>query len=146
MCWILATLKCDIDLTFFFLLSYSILVFNIFKSFKNVQEINFNSLKKDNFNIRLLINLITIIGIPPFLGFFLKVILVYVILEKLTSVVIVLVTARIIALTIYVRPLYIIINNYSNNFTKISNKKYNYYLFSTYNSGLNIIALLIIFI
>nr|QSD57218.1 NADH dehydrogenase subunit 2 [Tachypleus gigas] len=127
MAWILASMLFSKTLWMIYLLIYSILIFSIIYNFLflNIFHINqiFTNLNK-NFNMLIIMNFFSLGGLPPFLGFLPKwLIMIQLIQNNMMFMIFVLISSTLINLYFYTRISYSSILMYNNNNKWMKTKK-----------------------
>nr|YP_009987880.1 NADH dehydrogenase subunit 2 [Tachypleus gigas]QNL17501.1 NADH dehydrogenase subunit 2 [Tachypleus gigas] len=127
MAWILTSMLFSKTLWMIYLLIYSILIFSIIYNFLflNIFHINqiFTNLNK-NFNMLIIMNFFSLGGLPPFLGFLPKwLIMIQLIQNNMMFMIFVLISSTLINLYFYTRISYSSILMYNNNNKWMKTKK-----------------------
>nr|WKW95277.1 NADH dehydrogenase subunit 2 [Ixodes pacificus] len=113
--WMMALIFCNQNFWILYLMIYSIILSKIIKTFKknyNFSIFNFNSMKLTFLNKITMISLfLSLGGMPPFLGFFMKWISVILMIKNFPMIMLILIPSSLINLFFYIRILYPIFLN-----------------------------------
>lgn len=138
--WIIIAIIISKNLWFIYFFIYSIIsiliifIFNIIKIFY-LNQLFFN-LKSNIIKLTIIINLLSLGGLPPFLGFLPKFLVIqFITFYNIYFLTILIIICRLIILYIYIKICYssFLINSYENNWIinyKLKNKNYNIFIYS----------------
>lgn len=107
--WIISLIFFKINFWITYIIIYSIIIFSIIKSCKKHKVYSiftiFNNKINYNEKINFIIHFISLGGIPPFLGFFIKIITIFILIKFRTFIIIILITSSLINLFFYFKIL-----------------------------------------
>lgn len=107
--WILCLIAKKINFWISYLIIYSIIIYTIIKNCKTINFINLNNLSRRKITLgvknSIIISIISLAGMPPFLGFFIKIIAIFLLIKINLFFIIILIISSLINLFFYLRIL-----------------------------------------
>nr|YP_010729987.1 NADH dehydrogenase subunit 2 [Amblyomma patinoi]WEF75001.1 NADH dehydrogenase subunit 2 [Amblyomma patinoi] len=117
--WVISLILMKSNFWLTYMLIYSSLIFKISSSFEKMNSVNISSMfffkKKYSWNMAIISLMLSLGGMPPFLGFFIKLSSIMILIDNLNMIIIILIVSSMINIYFYLRILtpLLFINQYS---------------------------------